>query len=332
LTTEIENPAGYGRIVRKEDNSVAGIVEEKDADKETKLIKEINSGIYCFDSKLLFKYLPQIKNSNSQSEYYLTDIISLMVEKKHKVCALKIKDNIEVEGINDRLQLSRLEKETYRINARTHLEKGVVISDIENTYIDCDAKIGAETVINPGSRIHYAAIGRNCIVNGTEIENCEIKDNVVIGRSRINGCIILSNVEIGNFNDISFSEIKQNSKIGSSNVLSNSKFGQNTTIQNNCSLEDIESGKDCIYSNNSAMCSFDGLNRHKSAIGDEVFIGAGCVIASPVKIGDSSYITSSSAIINDVSENCLVMSRPETIVKQGYFEKLKKKLEPSEVK
>jgi len=332
LTAELENPSGYGRILRNEDNSVSSIVEEKDADKEIKLIKEINSGIYCFNSKLLFQYLPQLKNKNAQSEYYLTDIISLMVEKKHKVCAVKIKDYIEMEGINNPIQLAELEKETYRSTAYSYLEKGVIILDPENTYIDSDTKIGIETTVYPVTRINCSIIGKNCIITGSTVENCEIKDNVLIGKSVLKGSIIFSNSEIGDFNSISYSEIKQNSKIGNCNIIINSKLGQNTKIQNNCSIEYIESGKDCLYSNNSSICSFDGLNSHKSVIGNETFIGAGCSIVSPVNIGNSSYITSGTTVIKDVNENCLVMSRPETIIKQGYVDKLKKKLEPCEVK
>ncbi|HON56698.1 MAG TPA: bifunctional UDP-N-acetylglucosamine diphosphorylase/glucosamine-1-phosphate N-acetyltransferase GlmU [bacterium] len=330
LSAELDDPSGYGRIVRNENNEVSAIVEDKDADKNIKAIKEINSGIYCFNSKYLFKYLPNIKNTNAQSEYYLTDIIDIMVKNKHKVIAVKSANKIEIEGINNRLQLARLEKELYADTAKSHLENGVVINDIENVYIDTLSKIGAETVIMAGSVIMNSILGKNCVIDGGAISDSEIKENCNIGKSTISKTKIFANVSINDYNVIGDCEIKNNCAIGNNNTIKNSCIDVNTKIQNNCNIEDMEIGKNCYISNGFSVCNFDGFNNHTSKISDFVFVGAGCQIVSPVNINSNSYITSGSTIIKDVEEDSLIMARFDVVAKRGYMDKIKKKINGGE--
>ncbi len=330
LTTIIDNPAGYGRIIRNEENIITAIIEEKDADSKTKAIKEINSGIYCFNSKLLYKYIQQLTNENSQGEYYLTDVIGILSAKKSRIAGHIIPNPADVEGINDRRQLSAIEKEMYLTIAHKHLEKGVIIIDPYATFIDINSRICAETVIYPRTEISNSIIGKNCEIKNSIISECEIKDNVKILGSTIEKSIINSNAEIGFFNFISETEIKNDSKILTHNILRNSIFGAELSIQSNCSLIMIEAGKKCVFSNNVAVSFFDGLNEHKTTIGDEVFICAGCNLAAPVIIEDKAYITAGSTILKDVKKDSFVINSPQLSVKPGYFEKIKKKIEGGE--
>ena len=332
LTTELSEPAGYGRIVRNEENCITSIIEEKDADTKVKAIKEINSGIYCFNSKLLFKYIQQLTNKNAQGEYYLTDIIGMLVEKKHRVAGCKTSNPVEVEGINDRKQLAYLEIEMYRNIANNYIDKGIFIIDPQSVRIDVNSKIGSETIIHPGVTIRNSIIGKNCEIRNSFISECDIKDNVKILDSVIEKSIINTRIEIDSFNKISETEIGTDSKIGANNSIHNCSFGPLTVIQNNSGLNYIKTGKSCVFSNNTSVCYYDGLNNHISEIGDEIFIGAGCQIIAPAIIETKSYITSGISITKDIKKESFVINNQQLTVKPGYLEKIKKKIEGGELK
>ena len=285
LTAIYENPTGYGRIIRDEGGNIKAIVEEKDADPLQKEIKEINSGIYCFDIEELLKALELIKPDNAQGEYYLTDVIKIMNDKGLKTGAVIVEDNTEILGVNDRAQLELLTRVLrMRINAE-HMRKGVTIEDSNSTYIHDDVIIGQDTVIHPNTTI------KSGVIIG---ENCEIGPNAYIRE----GCEIGNNVKIGNF-----VEIKK------------TKVGDRTKIPHFIYLGDCEIGKDGNVGCGTITCNYDGKNKHKTKIGDNAFIGSNVNLVAPVTLGDNVLIAAGSTITQDVPSDKMGIARERQVNK-----------------
>jgi len=285
LTAIYENPQGYGRIVRDEGGNIEEIVEEKDADPLQKRIKEINSGIYCFDIEELVEALKHVKNNNSQGEYYLTDVIKIMNDKGLKTGAVIVEDNTEILGVNDRAQLELLTRVLrMRINAE-HMRNGVTIEDASTTYIYDDVKIGVDTVIRPNTTIK----------NGTVIgENCEIGPDAYIRE----------NCEIGN-----------NVKIGYYVGLKKVKIGDNTKVPHMAYLSDCEIGEKGNVGCGVITCNYDGKNKYKTKIGDNAFIGSNVNLVAPVTLGDDVLIGAGSTITEDVPSGKLAIARERQVIK-----------------
>ncbi len=293
LTAIYENPTGYGRIIRDEGGSVEEIVEEKDANSYQKKIKEINSGIYCFDIEELLKALKFIKPNNAQGEYYLTDVIKIMNDKGLKTGAVIVEDNTEILGVNDRAQLELLTRVLrMRINSE-HMRKGVTIEDANSTYIYDDVKIGQDTVIHPNTTI------QNNVIIG---ENCEIGPNAFIRE----GCILDNKVKIGNCVEIKKTVIGEGTKVPHLTYLGDCKVGKNGNI--GCGT---------------ITCNYDGKNKNQTIIGDNAFIGSNVSLIAPVKIGDNVTVAAGSTITDDIPSDTLSIARERQINKEGYYNKKK---------
>ena len=285
LTAKYENPTGYGRIIRDEGGNIKAIVEEKDADPLQKEIKEINSGIYCFDIEELLNALKKVNNDNAQGEYYLTDVIKIMNDEGLKTGAVIVEDNTEILGVNDRSQLELLTRVLrMRINAE-HMANGVTIEDSNSTYIYDDVEIGTDTVIHPNT------IVKNNVVIG---ENCEIGPNAYIREN----CEIANNVKIGNFVE-----------------LKKVKVGEGTKIPHLSYMGDTEIGKNGNVGCGTITCNYDGTNKHKTIIGDNAFIGSNVNLVAPVKIGNNVLIAAGSTITEDVPSGKLGIARERQINK-----------------
>lgn len=291
LTAIYENPTGYGRIVRDEGGSIEKIVEEKDATSSEKKIKEINSGIYCFDIEELLKALKLIKPNNAQGEYYLTDVIKIMNDKGLKTGAVIVEDNTEILGVNDRAQLELLTRVMrMRINSE-HMRNGVTIEDANSIYIYDDVKIGKDTVIHPNTIIQS---------NVTIGENCEIGPNAFIRE----GCVLKDKVKIGNCVEIKKTTIGEGSKVPHLTYLGDCKVGKN-----------------CNIGCGTITCNYDGVNKHQTIIGDNAFIGSNVSLVAPVKVGNNVTVAAGSTITEDIPDNTLSIARERQINKEGYYNK-----------
>ena len=285
LTAIYENPTGYGRIIRDEGGNIKAIVEEKDANMYEKGIKEINSGIYCFDIEELLSALKLIKPDNAQGEYYLTDVIKIMNDKGLKTGAVIVDDNTEILGVNDRAQLELLTRVLrMRINAE-HMKNGVTIESSDATYIHDNVTIGVDTVIHPNTTI------KSGVVIG---KNCEIGPNAYIRE----GCVIGDNVRIG-----SFVELKK------------VKVGDRTKIPHLSYLGDTEIGSDGNVGCGTITCNYDGVNKNKTIIGDRAFIGSNVNLVAPVTLGDDVLIAAGSTITDDVPSNNMGIARERQVNK-----------------
>lgn len=279
LTAIYDNPTGYGRIIRDEGGNIKAIVEEKDANMYEKEIKEINSGIYCFDIEELLSALKDIKPNNAQGEYYLTDVIKIMNDKGLKTGAVIVEDNTEILGVNDRAQLELLTRVLrMRINAE-HMRRGVTIEDASSTYIHDNVIIGVDTVIHPNTTI------KNGVIIGS---NCEIGPNAYIRE----GCLIGNDVKIGNCVE-----------------LKKVKIGNRTKVPHFIYLGDTEIGEDCNVGCGTITCNYDGVNKNKTVIGDRAFIGSNVNLVAPVTLGDDVLIAAGSTITEDVPSNNMGIAR-----------------------
>ena len=286
LTAIYENPTGYGRIIRDEGGNVKAIVEEKDANMFEKEIKEINSGIYCFDIEELLSALKMIKPNNAQGEYYLTDVIKIMNDKGLKTGAVIVEDNTEILGVNDRQQLELLTRVLrMRINEE-HMKNGVTIEDSSSTYIHDGVIIGTDTVIHPNTTI------KSGVIIGS---NCEIGPNAYIRE----GSIIGNDVKIGNCVEIK-----------------NSKIGHRTKVPHFIYLGDCEIGNDSNVGGGTITCNYDGKDKHRTIIGHRAFIGSNVNFVAPVELGDDVLIAAGSTITEDVPSKMMGIARERQVNKK----------------
>ncbi|MDR0820294.1 MAG: bifunctional UDP-N-acetylglucosamine diphosphorylase/glucosamine-1-phosphate N-acetyltransferase GlmU [Endomicrobium sp.] len=317
LAAKVENPFGYGRIVRN-GGLLEKIVEEKDATPAEKRIKEINSGIYCFD-KNLWKALSKVKSDNAKKEYYITDTVAILKESGRKASLVVVKDNYEVRGINDRAELLRAESILKDRKIKELLSSGVSIVDADNVYISYDAKIGGDTVVYPGAFIDTGvSIGKNCIVKGTSyISNSKIGDESAVLYSYIEGAVIDKKVKIGPFSHIrEGSVLRENVRIGNFSETKKAVIAKNSKVNHLSYIGDAMVGENVNIGAGTITCNYDGAKKHQTIIGSESFVGSNVNFVAPVKIGRGVLVAAGSTITHNVQPGKLVIARARQEVKR----------------
>ena len=310
LSSIVEDPTGYGRIVR-DGEEVLKIVEHKDCTEEELKINEMNAAIYCFDIESLLSSLEKLSNDNKQGEYYLTDVIGILKDEGKKVGALSI-DYEETIGVNSRVQLA--EEETIlrnRINKK-HMENGVTLIDPNSTYIGDDVEIGRDTVIYPGNVIEgNSKIGENVVLYpNSRISNSIISNNVEIQSSVIIDSKIGEGTTVGPFAYIRpDSVIGNNARIGDFVEIKKSNIGNNTKVSHLTYIGDANVGENCNFGCGTVVVNYDGKKKHTTTIGNNSFIGCNTNLVSPVTVEDNTYIAAGSTIVNDVKEGELAVAR-----------------------
>lgn len=327
LTALMDDPYGYGRIVRDVSGHVTRIVEQKDADPEEQEIREINSGIYCMDSDFLFNNIKNISNNNAQGEYYLTDLLSIAVSKGLSCLAISTADADEIMGVNDRAQLAEAGRVLRRRINREHMLNGVTIIDPDATYIDHGVTIGADTIIHPGCRIGGASvIGNGCdIEQNVSISGCTIGDDCHIKASSV-----LEDSELGE--DVAIgpmAHLRPGSKLGNKvkigNFVETKKItmGEGSKASHLTYLGDAEIGRDVNIGCGTITCNYDGVNKHRTIIGDDVFIGSDVQLVAPVSVGRNSLVAAGTTVTTDVPPDSLAIARTPQVNKEGW--RLRKK-------
>src|SRR4051812_33901503 len=325
LTAKIDNPTGYGRIIRNQEGLVEKIVEHKDATEEERKINEINTGTYCFDNQALFEALKKVSNENVQGEYYLPDVIEILKKQGEVVTAYQTDEFEETLGVNDRVALAEAERiMRTRIN-ESHMRNGVTIIDPANTYIEADVEIGQDTVIYPGTILKgQSKIGTECMIGpNSEIDTCEIGDETVIRQSAAFNSSIGSLVNIGQFAHIRpDSKILDEVKIGNFVEIKKAVFGKGSKASHLSYIGDAEVGSDVNIGCGSITVNYDGKNKYLTKIEDGVFIGCNSNLVAPVTIKKGSYVAAGSTITKNVPEEALAIARAKQVNKEGYVEKL----------
>ncbi|MEC1180627.1 bifunctional UDP-N-acetylglucosamine diphosphorylase/glucosamine-1-phosphate N-acetyltransferase GlmU [Metasolibacillus meyeri] len=326
LTTIAEDPTGYGRIIRNEGGKVAQIVEHKDATPEQHLVKEINTGTYCFDNKLLFETLKLVNNDNAQGEYYLPDVIEILQKQEQTVAAYVTKDFNETLGINDRFALSQAE-ETMRARINEHhMRNGVTIINPATTHISADAIIGSDTVILPGTIIEgKTVIGVDCEIGpNSHIIDSEIGKNTSIHSSVVKNSVVGDEVAVGPFAHIRpESTLGNHVKIGNFVEVKKSQINDDSKVSHLSYIGDAEIGKKVNVGCGSITVNYDGKNKHKTIIEDDVFVGCNTNLVAPVTVRKNSFIAAGSTITQEVPEDTLAIARARQENKLGYMNKLK---------
>jgi len=325
LTARADDPNGYGRVIRAEDGSVSKIVEQKDASKEEQAVQEINTGTYCFDNKALFDVLTKVDNENAQGEYYLPDVIEILKKQEELVTAFQLDTMDEALGVNDRIALSEansLMKE--RINEK-HMRNGVSIIDPSNTYIESDVQIGVDTIVEPGAYIKgHTIIGEDAVI-GTQsvIIDSKIADGVEIKQSRIEKAEIGKNSDVGPYSQLrSGTVLKENVHIGDFVEVKKSVIGNKSKAGHHTYIGDAEIGEQVNIGCGVVFVNYDGENKHKSFVGDQVFIGSNSNIIAPANIETSAFVAAGSTITDSIPAKGLGIARARQVVKEGYADKL----------
>lgn len=320
ISSILDNPFGYGRIIRKGD-SLDSIVEEKDCTENQKEVKEINSGVYWFKSSTLKRMLPKISNNNIKGEYYLTDIIRLSLGENGKVNAFLCESSDIVLGANTRADLSRLNRIARDKILDIHMEKGVDFPLTDGIIIEKDVIIGADTVIFPNTILRGKTIvGEGCTIGPNSlIENCKIGDNVKLNNVQAYDSIVEDNVKAGPFVHIRpNSTLKNGVKIGDFVEVKNAEIGDNTAIAHLSYVGDSIVGKCVNFGCGTVTANYDGINKHQTIIGDNAFIGCNTNLVAPVKIGDNATTAAGSTITKDVPPNSLAVERASTRIKENW--------------
>ena len=330
LTAQLDNPKGYGRILRNAQGAIAGIVEEKDATGEQRQISEINTGIYVVSSPFLFEALAAVKNHNQQKEYYLTDIIAIALRQKKKVEAVQINDVRETLGINSREDLAKMEKNLRdKINQKWMLA-GVTLQDPDTTYIEETVRIGQDTVIGPNTHLKgKTVIGERCQIDGTAfLTDMEIGDDVLLKFSVVmTGSRIDRGAIIG-----PFAHLRPGTHLGSNVHIGNfveakaAHVGEGTKANHLTYLGDVTIGRDTNIGAGTITCNYDGFQKYKTTIGDRVQVGSDTTLIAPIAIGDDVYVATASTVRHDIPAGALVFNPREEQLREGWTEQKRKKM------
>ena len=324
LTTLLEDPTGYGRIIRKDQGSLEAIVEHKDASEDQLEIGEINSGIYCFSGRELKLGLEGIDNDNSQNEYYLTDVVAVLVEGGYRVGAFMIQDASQIHGINSRVQLAQADDIIReRINTG-HMENGVTLVNPKDTYIESTVRIGRDTVIYPGAVLEgETVIGEDCIIRGaTRIVDSIIGDAVAIESTLIEKSRVGDGCKIGPYAHLRpDSELGRNVKIGNFVEIKKATLGDDSKASHLSYVGDAQVGSGVNIGCGVVFVNYDGERKFKSIIGDNAFIGSNSNLVAPVRVEDWGYVAAGSTITDNVGEGELSIARARQVNKAGWVEK-----------
>jgi bifunctional UDP-N-acetylglucosamine pyrophosphorylase / glucosamine-1-phosphate N-acetyltransferase len=345
VTTWLADPTGYGRIVRVGGSAqrspragrgaapvlkaspMRAIVEEKNATTAERRIHEVSSGILCFARAHLLRHLDELTNDNSQSEYLLTDLVGIFHRRRLKVLAFPVADSGGVLGVNDRVELARIEKLLRLRKAEALAKEGVTVVDPAATYIDDDVVVGTDTVIEPGASLLGATrIGSGSTIrSGSVITDSTLGDRVMVRPySVITACEIASEVIIGPFAHLrDGAVIAADARIGNFVEVKKSRVGRGTKAWHLTYLGDATLGEDVNIGAGTVTCNYDGVNKNPTTINDRVFIGSGSMLVAPVRIGARAYVAAGSTITEDVPADALALGRARQVVKEGWAKRPK---------
>ena len=326
LSARLENPTGYGRVIREGDSpEVKAIVEEKSATPAQRKMREINSGFYAFDAGTLFGYINQLKTNNPHGEYYLTDIASVLVKAKKRVVAVEADDSAEILGGNTRAELADIDLRMRKHKTQELMAQGVTIFYPDTCVIDCGVEIGADTVIEPFVQIlGNTRIGSDCRIRSySVIRDSDIGDEVLARQ----GCIlheakVKRNAVLGPYSHLRpGSEIEENAHVGNFVETKKIRLGKNSKANHLTYLGDAEIGEGVNIGAGTITCNFDGEKKHKTIIEDGVFVGSDSTLVAPVTVGKNAYIAAGSCVTDDVPADSLAIGRSRQITKQGWVKR-----------
>ena len=321
LTAVVEQPFGYGRIVRK-GGEVARIVEERDASEHERAIAEINAGIYAMALEPLGEAMGQLTSRNAQGEYYLPDLVGIYRRRGLRVSALTVPSADEIRGVNSRRELAEVSRIVRTAKNEELMAAGVTLIDPATTYVDSDVVIGADTVLHPNVYLEgRTVVGAACEIQaGTRLVNATIGDRVTIRNyCVITDATIASDAVIGPFAHLRpGSEVGPEAHIGNFVELKKTRFGARSKASHLSYLGDASIGEDVNIGAGTITCNYDGVKKHQTEIGDGAFIGSDSQLIAPVRVGAGAYVAAGSSITRDVPDQALGIARGRQENKEGW--------------
>ncbi len=322
LTAELDDPYGYGRIVRDETGRMARIVEERDASSDERNIREINSGIYALSLVNLFEALRGLATDNAQGEYYLTDLIAAYHRRGLTIETLRLDDETELRGVNSRVDLAELTRVMFDRTRRSLMLGGVTLEDPATTYVEGDVEIAPDTVIGPGVTIAgHTVIGRGCRIHaGCRISSSRLADDVtVLDHSVIVDSEVGAGAAVGPFAHLRpESVVGANARVGNFVELKKTTLGAGSKANHLAYLGDATIGERTNIGAGTITCNYDGVKKHPTVIGDDVFIGSDSQLVAPVTVGSGAYVAAGSSITDDVPADSLAVARSRQTNKTGW--------------
>jgi bifunctional UDP-N-acetylglucosamine pyrophosphorylase/glucosamine-1-phosphate N-acetyltransferase len=326
LAALLDDPAGYGRIIRNSVGDFERIVEHKDASEFELEIKEVNASIYCFNVGALLDGLEKLDRANAQGEYYLTDVLAKIVANGDSVGVLVTEYSDEIMGINTRVQLAQAQRALQAKINSFHMDNGVTIIDPDNTYIGPDVVIGRDTVIYPGNVLEgRVIIGEKCeLYPNNRIVDSKIDRNCVLQSSVVSESVVEADSSIGPCAHIRpGSFIGKHVRVGNFVEVKNCSVGDNSKVSHLSYVGDGQIGKDVNVGCGVVFVNFDGEKKHKTLVGDRSFIGCNVNLVAPITVEDDTYVAAGSTITHNVPSGSLAIARERQVNKQGWVEKRK---------
>ena len=324
ITAIADEPYGYGRIVR-ENGEIVRIVEQKDASEDEQKITEVNSGMYFFDIQKLKESLSKITNDNAQGEYYITDVIEIMLSEGEKVGAY-VTELEQTMGVNDKLQLSQVGKILNRRKVEALMLAGVTIIDPDKVQVTTNVKVGRDTVLYPGTVLEGdTVIGENCVIgSNTSLNNCKVGDNTKILETVGIDSEIGSDTNVGPFAYLRpGTKVGSEVKIGDFVEVKNSTIDDGTKVAHLTYIGDADVGKRVNFGCGTVVVNYDGVNKHRTIIEDDCFIGCNTNLVSPVVVRHGAYTAAGSTITDEVPPESLAIARSKQVVKEQWTAKRK---------
>lgn len=322
MTAFVDDPSGYGRILRDMHKGVAGIVEEKDATEEQRLIDEVNTGIYLISTFLLNKWLPVLQPHNAQNELYLTDLIKMAVDEKVVVVTVEPQYAFEVQGANDRAQLATLERHYQFLQAEQLMAQGVTLLDPLRLDVRGDVQVGTDVTIDVNVLLEgNVVIGDNCTIGANVIlKDVQLADNVLVDAfSHLEAATVESDAIIGPYARLRpGSDIKAGAKIGNFVEVKKSVIGKKSKVNHLSYVGDAELGEGVNIGAGTITCNYDGVNKFKTKIGNRVFVGSNSQLVAPVEVGDDAFIAAGSTITKNAPAGKLTLSRAPQKIIEGW--------------
>ncbi len=328
VTAQVDNPHGYGRIVR-DGQKIARIVEEKDATPTERAITEINAGIYAFDVRGLFDAVRGIGTDNAQREFYLPDIIAVYRKTGREALTVTVRDAAEIQGINSRAELAAVSQRLRQQKNAALMAAGVTIEDPATTYIDADVQVGADTIVHPGVSLERGTIvGANCeLHSGVRIAGSTIGDGCTV----LNHCLIVDSavgagVSVGPFAHVrGHATLGAGAKIGNFVEVKNTSLGERSKAMHLAYLGDAQIGAQVNIGAGTITCNYDGVRKHVTTIRDGAFIGSDTQLIAPVTVGEGAYVGTGTTIREDVPPGALAVSAGKQRNIEGWAEKKKQR-------
>ncbi len=321
ISARVCDPYGYGRVVRDDKGGLLRIVEEKDATKAQRDINEINSSAYWFEVNALLSALPQLDNRNAKGEYYLTDVIEILLRAGHSAGAFEAGDSDEILGANTQRQLLTLQKVAQAKILDRHMDSGVMITGEDGLVIGPDVVIGAGTVVHAGSRLTgQTRIGADCVIGpAAVVEDSLLGDAVEVTSSQIEKSVIGAQTRIGPYAHIRPDcVIAEKVKIGNFVEVKNSTVGAATSIAHLTYVGDADVGARCNFGCGVVTTNYDGKRKYRTTVGDDVFIGCNVNLVAPVRLEDGAYIAAGSTITDNVPKAALAIARARQVIKDNW--------------